>query len=298
MDSNKNWIEEIHKNTLSMRFKLKRSLFEGQSPFQKVQIVETEGHGKMLFNDGATMLSERDEAIYHDMITHISLFTHPNPKRVLIIGGGDGGTLRELLRHASVEECVMVEIDEMVVNACKEFIPQTANSMKENLRAKVLIEDGVKFVESAKTQSQKFDVVLVDSTDPIGPAQPLFGEEFYQNVSDCLSDQGIVVAQGESPYYELETQKSMLKNLRKIFKKTHIYNYANMVYPAGLWSFIYASKGLCPLKDFDPSRITKSGLDFYYYNEEIHRAAFQLPNFQKRFLKEVLSELPALSVLD
>jgi spermidine synthase len=217
----------------------------------------------------------------------VALFTHPNPKNVLIIGGGDGGTLREVLRHKSVEKCVMVEIDEEVVNACKEFIPQTASEMTDNPRGEVLIEDGLKFV--AETD-QKFDVVLVDSTDPIGPAEPLFGKEFYSNVHKILTENGIVIAQGESPFWELETQASMLKNLKEVFELTKIYNYSNMSYPAACWSFVYASKGLCPVKDFDESRVSASGLEFKYYNKEIHRAAFALPEFQKKALSELIND--------
>ena len=171
------WITEQYLET-RYSYKVKKSLFQGKSEFQKVDVVDTYDLGKMLFNDNLVMISEKDEFVYHDMITHVPLFTHPNPKNVLVIGGGDGGSLREVLRHSSVEKCTMVEIDEMVVNACKEHIPQTACAFSDP-RAELIIDDGLKFVKETK---EKFDVIIVDSTDPGGPSTLLFGDEFYQNV--------------------------------------------------------------------------------------------------------------------
>lgn len=278
------WIQEIHQDYMGLSFRVKDTLFSGKSEFQTVDVVDTYGHGKMLFNDGLVMVSERDEFAYHDMITHIAMFTHPNPERVLVIGGGDGGTAREVLRHKSVKYCRMVEIDEMVVNACKEFIPQTSACLSDE-RLTLDINDAVKFV--AETD-EKFDVILVDSTDPIGPAAPLFGPEFYGNVSRILNEDGIVISQGESPYYTAETQKSLLAVLNGVFEKVSIYNFSNLTYPGGLWSFTYASNKLHPVKDFNEERVEKSGLTFNYYNKDIHKAAFCLPEFQKRLLKEFI----------
>ena len=282
------WIEEHHRDFFASRFRIKGVLFTGQSEFQKVEVVETVGLGRMLLNDGLVMLSERDEFVYHDMIAHVPLFVHPNPERVLIIGGGDGGTAREVLRHPGVKRCRMVEIDKMVVDACREFIPLTAGSL-DNPRLEVTIADGVEFV--AETD-ERFDVVLVDSTDPIGPAEPLFGQEFYKDVARVLTDQGIVVSQCESPFLEIEIQRSMLRILDELFTHTHIYNFANIAYPTGLWSFSFASMGLCPLKNFDPARVRQSGLDFEYYSPDVHRAAFALPEFMRLELQDFLSPHP------
>jgi spermidine synthase len=231
------------------------------------------------------MLSERDEFIYHEMIAHVPLFVHPRPERVLVIGGGDGGTAREVLRHPGVRACRMVEIDEMVVNACREHIPLTASSL-DDPRLDLTIGDGVKFVEET---DERFDVVLVDSTDPVGPAQPLFGEPFYRNVLRVLNPDGVVVSQGESPFYEAETQRSMLRILHTVFDHTHIYNFPNLTYPGGFWSFTFASRGLCPLDDFDLARVAASGIHFRYYTEGIHRAAFALPAFMKDEVQDYLS---------
>ncbi|MBA6358167.1 polyamine aminopropyltransferase, partial [Colwellia sp. BRX8-3] len=188
------WVEEKFEDFLGIKFKVEKVLFSGKSEFQTVDVVETKGHGKMLLNDGLIMVTERDEFAYHDMISHVPLFVHPHPKNILVIGGGDGGTAREVIRHLSVKKCTMVEIDEMVVDACKKHIPQTASALDDE-RIDLIIGDGVQFV---KETTEKFDVIIVDSTDPIGPAQPLFGEAFYKDVFNCLADDGIVVAQGES----------------------------------------------------------------------------------------------------
>tara|TARA_R110002072_G_scaffold64203_1_gene159104 strand:+ start:79394 stop:80266 length:873 start_codon:yes stop_codon:yes gene_type:complete len=276
------WVEENLEDYVAFRFKVEKTLFSGVSDFQAVDIVETKGHGRMLLNDGLVMLTERDEFIYHDMITHVPLFAHKNPKRVLVIGGGDGGTAREVLRHKSVEKCVMVEIDKMVCDACKEFIPQTAKPMLEDdTRFELVIDDGLKYVEQACKSGEKFDVVLVDSTDPIGPAQPLFGHKFYEDIKGCLNDGGIIVSQGESPFYMQEMQNKLLSILSDTFKIVKLYNFHNMGYPGGLWSFTYASDSVHPLDNFDEKRVIDSGIKFEYYNEEIHRSAFTQPNFIK-----------------
>lgn len=278
------WIEEVYQDYYAMKFKIEKTLFSGVSEFQSVDVVETRGHGRMLLNDGLVMVSERDEFIYHDMITHVPLFVHPNPKRVLIIGGGDGGTAREVLKHPGVEKVTMVEIDEMVVNACREFIPQTS-SMLNDPKMNLIIGDGVQFVKESK---ELFDVILVDSTDPIGPAQPLFGPDFYNNVYARLSDNGIVVSQGESPFLNKETQASLLSILNNIFPVVSVYNFSNLTYPGGLWSFTFATKGLHPLKDFKSEKVEESGIDFEYYSADIHRAAFSLPAFMKKNIAKYL----------
>ncbi len=281
------WIEEKFEDFMGLRLKVEKTLFSGKSEFQSVDVVETKGHGKMLLNDGLIMVTEKDEFIYHDMITHVPLFVHPNPKRVLIIGGGDGGTAREVIRHKGVEECVMVEIDEMVVNACIEYIPQTSHKLNDS-KVKLIIGDGVKYVEEVVASEEKFDVILVDSTDPIGPAQPLFGQEFYDNIFKALNDDGLVVSQGESPFYQSQMQTKLVGILNKAFPIVSLYNFNNMTYPGGLWSFTFGSKKFHPIRDFDETRVEASGLEFNYYNKEIHRGSFALPNFQLKKVSDFL----------
>lgn len=277
-----NWVTETYRNIYKMSYKYSQKLFSGQSEFQKVEIYKTQHLGNVLLNDGFVMCSEKDEFAYHEMMAHVPLSVHPNPRKVLIIGGGDGGTAREVLKHSSVEQVVMVEIDEMVVNACREFLPLTASELNSP-RLKLIIEDGVKFV---KNTTEKFDVVMIDSTDPIGPAAPLFGVEFYQDVFKCTTENAIVVSQCESPYLFLETQESTLKVLSGVYPKVQIYNYSNITYPGGLWSFAYASKGLDPVLDF--KNTSTESMKLKYYNSQIHKAAFCLPNFQKQILSSYL----------
>jgi spermidine synthase len=283
------WVTETHRHTMRLGFKVEKTLFSGKSRFQQVDVVQTFDHGVMLLNDGLVMLSERDEFIYHEMIAHVPLFVHPNPRRVLVIGGGDGGTVREVLRHPGVERAVMVEIDEMVVNACRKYMPEVSRAL-DDPRLELRIEDGIKFV--AETE-EGFDVILVDSTDPIGPAAPLFNKEFYSGVSRLLTEEGILISQAESPFYNQDIQRPMLLNQRPFFEKLHIYLFSNLTYPGGLWSFGFASKKRCPLKDFDPDRPARSGIETRYYNPGIHRASFMLPTFVSRHLEGVIDYFDA-----
>lgn len=277
-----NWVTENYKDVYKMSYKYSKKLFSGQSEFQKVEVYKTEHLGNVLLNDDFMMCSERDEFAYHEMISHVPLSVHPNPRKVLIIGGGDGGTAREVLKHKNIEKVVMVEIDEMVVNACKEFLPITAGELN-NPRLELRIEDGLKYVQETK---EKFDVVMIDSTDPIGPAAPLFGIDFYKNVFKCTTDNAIVVSQCESPFMFLETQQSTLNVFSQVFPKVQIYNYSNITYPGGLWSFAFASKGLDPVIDFRST--VSEDMNLKYYNSQIHKAAFCLPNFQKQSLSPYL----------
>ena len=278
------WIEEKFEDFLGLRIKVEEVLFSGKSEFQSVDVVQTKAHGKMLLNDGLIMVTERDEFAYHDMISHVPLFVHPNPKNVLVIGGGDGGTAREVLRHSNVEKCTMVEIDGMVVDACREHIPQTSCAF-ENPKLNLIIGDGVEFVRDTQ---EKFDVIIVDSTDPIGPAQPLFGEAFYRDVYNCLSDDGIVVSQGESSWYAMDIQRSLLNVLNNVFEHNYLYSFSNLTYPGGLWSFTFASKRYHPVNDFEPARVKQSELDFEYYNEGVHSGAFALPSFARKGLEGLI----------
>jgi spermidine synthase len=271
-------IEENYKEGLSFRLGLKQKLFSGKSDFQLVEIFDSTHHGRVLLNDGAFMLSERDERIYHEMMAHVPLAVNPQAKRVLIVGGGDGGTAREVLRHKHVEEVVMVEIDALVVEACRKFIPQTAGALNDK-RLDLVIDDGVEYM---KNSSKTFDVILIDSTDPNGAATPLFGPEFYADVNRRLSENGIVIAQGESVFYESEMQAKLLSITNPLFKYTSMFNFTNMTYPGGLWSFLWASRTLHPLKDFKGTPIE---LEMFYYNEAVHRASFSLPEFQAKNLK-------------
>ncbi|MGM0402968.1 MAG: polyamine aminopropyltransferase [Thermodesulfobacteriota bacterium] len=283
------WVHETHKDMVSLGFRVEETLFSGQSPFQKIDIIKTAGHGNMLLNDGIVMLSEKDEFIYHEMIAHVPLFVHPDPKRVLIIGGGDGGTAREVLKHEGVESVVMVEIDQMVVDACRRYMPSVGGGT-DDPRLDLLFDDGVAYV---KNTTRTFDVAIIDSTDPIGPAAPLFDRAFYQNLAARLSADGIMIAQSESPFYDPDIQLSMFSNQRDYFQRLHMYLFPTLTYPGGLWSFAFASKKPCPIADFNKDRAAGADFQTKYYNPRVHRAAFALPEFVKKSLSHLLDPVPA-----
>ena len=275
------WVEEKHGNHFATRFRCQKVLFSGRSVYQNIDVVETHNQGRLLLNDGIVMLSDQDEQVYHEMITHVPLFTHSKPCSVLIIGGGDGGTAREVLRHLTVRQCVNVEIDEMVVEVCKKYFPRLANSFSDQ-RVNLKIQDGALFVKNTR---QTFDVVLVDSTDPLGPSKPLFSEAFYKNVFRILSPDGILVVQAESPLFkrEREAQKYILQSVGFVFPLVNLYHYSNVVYPGGLWSFALASKKYCPVKDFRKNKACSiKNWNLQYYNTDIHQSAFAQPEFLKK----------------
>jgi len=280
------WVEEDLQGVLCTRYRVKKTLFEATSRFQHIAIVETAGLGRMLLNDGDVMLSERDEFVYHEMIAHVPLFACRGVERVLVVGGGDGGSVREVLRHPGVSYCRLVEIDAMVVDACRAHLPQTAAAL-DDPRVEIAIEDGVAY--AARTPD-RYDLVIVDSCDPVGPSAPLFGAEFYANVWRILSPGGVVVSHAHSPFYDAAAQASLLRILGESFRRVQIYNYSNLTYPGGLWSFSFAAKGdVCPVGDFDSSRVENSGCSFRYYSAAVHRAAFALPEFQRQHLGKLLT---------
>ena len=271
------WQTELHQNSLGISFAYSKTLFDKKSPYQQVKVIETKAHGRMLLNDGVIMTCERDEFIYHEMISHVPLFLHPKPYNVLIVGGGDGGTAREVLKHPYVQACTMVEIDELVVEVSKKFLGSIGTEF-DNPRLKLVIEDGAQFVKNKK---EEFDVILIDSSDPIGPGQILFEEPFYQDLHKALKPDGIVISQAESPMYEAKFQKKFYQQACRLFPEVHFYNYYNLTYPGGFWSFLFCSKKWNPIKDFQQARLDSLSLKLKYYNSEIHRASFSLPEFMR-----------------
>ena len=281
MSAKTRWADEEYQGIVRTGFRLKKSLFKGKSPFQTVEVVQTAGHGKLLLIDGMTMVSERDEFVYHEMIAHVPMFLHPRPRRVLVIGGGDGGTVREVLRHKTVERCVLVEIDGLVVSASRKYIPLTAGKLSDR-RAVIRIEDGVKFVRETE---ERFDVVIVDSTEPFGPAKELFGTAFYKDVKRVLTEDGIVVSQAGSPFYEIGTIKNLDRILKPIFPIVDAYLFTNLTYPGGLWAFAFASKGLRPVRNFRPQRVKAAKMPLKWYNADVHAGSFALPEFVRQALR-------------
>jgi len=275
------WYSELHDSTSGLTLRIDRTLESLQSDFQRIDVIENGDFGKLLVLYGSLMICENDHNAYNEMITHVPLFTHPSPRRVLIIGGGDCGALTEVMKHPEVHECTMCEIDEKVVEISKRHFPGHTRGL-DDPRAKLIIADGKKFVEESK---EKFDLIILDLSDPIGPAADLFQKEFHQLVFDRLNDNGIMVAQSESPYYNKETVKAMYANLRQIFPVVRMYTCFMPIYPSGYWSFAYCSKGLDPVEDIEMDRIAELSLDTQYYNLDIHYGAFSLPEFVRRLVR-------------
>ncbi|WP_316347571.1 polyamine aminopropyltransferase [Desulfuromonas acetoxidans] len=273
------WYTEKHSENVGITMKVTETLFSGKSEFQQLDIVQTLEYGKMMLLDGLVMVTERDEFVYHDMIAHPALFTHPAPKNVLVIGGGDGGSIREIMKHPGVEQATLCEIDGLVIEKSIELLPSMACEIDgSNSRVKLHVDDGLAYI---RDHQNEFDVILVDSTDPIGPAVGLFEEDFYRLVHGALKEDGIMVAQSESPFYHADIQKAMYGNLRNVFPIVEMYQAFIPTYPSGLWSFAFASKKYHPVTDFDQQRAANRGFHTRYYNEQLHLGAFMLPTFAR-----------------
>ncbi|MFQ5582942.1 MAG: polyamine aminopropyltransferase [Calditrichia bacterium] len=267
----------------ALNFEVKKVLFSSRSEFQKIEIVETESFGRVLIIDDFIMLTERDEFVYHEMIAHTPLFVHPNPEKVLIIGGGDGGTVRECCKHESVKRIDLVDIDRMVTQACIQFMPAVAEKFFSR-RVNCFFEDGVAFVHNSR---ERYEVIIIDSTDPISVGEGLFTSEFYKNCANILSDDGILVAQSESPFWTPELLQSIAKKLKSVFPRVFFYQAHIPTYPSGQWAFSFATKKYHPLKNFQESLVADFPHNLQYYNAEIHRGAFAIPTFVRKLVDEV-----------
>ena len=278
------WFTENHTDNVKFSIRIDRHIESVQSDFQKIDVFQTTEFGKMLVIDGYIMLTEKDEFIYHEMITHVPMAVNPNIKKVLVIGAGDGGTVRELTRYNSLKRIDMVEIDRKVVEICKEFIPQTASKLDDK-RVNLYFEDGLKFV---KTKKNEYDLIIVDSTDPIGPGEELFSLEFYENCFNALVDDGILGNQHESPYYpeDAETMQRTHNKIKSVFPIATVYQAHIPTYGSGHWLFGFASKRFNPVTDLNEELWNSLRLETNYYNTDLHKGSFYIPNYVKRLLEK------------
>jgi len=273
--------KEITPAGFGVAIKIKEVLFSAQSEFQKVEIIDSDSTlGKILTLDDLMMTTEGDEYFYHEMIAHIPMMNHKCPKSVLVIGGGDGGTVREVLKHDTVERVVLCEIDSMVIDACKKYLPTIAGKL-DDPRVEILVEDAIEYI---KNKENEFDIVLIDSTDPMGPGEGLFTEEFYTNVKKSLKKGGIVTAQSESPVVNKEEIKKMYTLLKKVFPITSTFTSPIPTYPGGYWAWAFCSEEVEPLSYIDEKRCDQITKTCKIYNKEYHQARFALPNFLKNLL--------------
>jgi spermidine synthase len=279
------WYHERHLGEMEFGLHVQKVLHSEQTDFQRLDVLETTAFGRLMTLDGLVMVTERDEFVYHELIAHVPLLAHPNPRDVLVIGGGDGGTLREVLRHDCVQRAVLCEIDGAVVQAARTFFPDLAVGL-DDPRADVQIADGVAYVKEAASAS--FDLVIVDSTDPIGPGVGLFSEDFYQHVSRILRPDGLVIAQCESPWQRNVNFRKVYGNLHCVSSSVFALVGSIPTYPFGFWSWGVASKSHNPAAIADAARYRKLEPALRYYNADIHAAVFALPNFFRRQLQGVV----------
>jgi spermidine synthase len=266
------WYTEKQTKNHGITTKIKRTLHSEVTPFQTLDVMETHQFGNLLVLDGMVMTTDKDEFVYHEMISHVALHTHPNPKQVLIVGGGDGGVVREVLKHPSVERVVLAEIDGRVIEASKEYFPAIAAGLSDP-RVDVQVVDGIRHIEE---NPNTYDVVLIDSTEPVGPAVGLFQKPFYQKVAEALKPDGIMVAQTESPWFNRDLIRQVFADISSTFPITRLYTASIPTYPSGLWSFTLGSK------QYDPLEVAEADikqLDTKYYHPQMHRSLFQLPVF-------------------
>lgn len=282
------WFTENHTKNVKLSIKVDRQLYSGKSEFQRIDIFDSREFGRFLTLDGYMMLTEKDEFIYHEMITHVPMCVNPDARRVLVIGGGDGGTVRELLRYPAIEHIDLVEIDELVVEVCRKYLPQTAGCLGDP-RLTIHYEDGLKFVRHCE---DAYDLIIVDSTDPFGPGEGLFTKEFYGNCYKALHDDGIMVNQHESPFYTQDAYAMQRAHKRIVdsFPISRVYQAHIPTYPSGHWLFGFAAKKRHPVKDVNWVRWNALGLKTRYYNTQLHAGAFALPNYVEEMLRDVEPE--------
>lgn len=280
MSLDNTWFTEaVDKTGTAFSLKLGRRVHAEQTPWQSIEIYETESFGYLMTIDGCTMVSTRDNFLYHEMMSHPALNSHPNPENVVIVGGGDCGTLREVLKHPEVRSATQVEIDERVTRLAEQYFPELCTSNNDP-RATLFFGDGIQWMKDVKPES--LDLIIIDSTDPVGPAEGLFGRKFYVDCLKALRAGGMLVQQSESPILHAQLIGEMHAAMKEAgFAQTRLLHFPQTIYPSGWWSGSIAQKTAGPLAErLDEQAIT--ALDTQYYNAEIHRAAFAVPNFLKK----------------
>ncbi|ADY57442.1 spermidine synthase [Syntrophobotulus glycolicus DSM 8271] len=278
------WYSEQHTKSVRFSVKVNQHLYTAKSEFQRIDVFKSKEFGTFLTLDGLIMVTEKDEFIYHEMIVHVPMATNPRIKKALVIGAGDGGTVRELTRYPGIESIDMVEIDKMVVDVCRQYLPQTACKL-DDPRVRIYYEDGLKFVRS---RENLYDLIIVDSTDPFGPGEGLFTKEFYGNCDKALTEEGILVNQHESPYYDKYARSMQRAHqcIREFFPVCRVYQVHIPTYPSGHWLFGFASKKYDPVGKLDEEAWNNLGLQTNYYNTELHKGCFALPNYVKALLAD------------
>lgn len=276
------WFTEYYDNNTCFSIKVKKPVISLESEYQRIDVIDSYDFGRILVLDGYLMLTEKDEFIYHEMMTHIPMAVNPEIRDVLVIGAGDGGVIRELTGYDSIKRIDMVEIDKLVVDVCRKYLPQTSCKF-DDPRVRIYYEDGIEFVSR---KNNEYDLIIVDSTDPFGPGENLFTGEFYENCFKALNGSGIMINQHSGPYYpdDVLAMQNAHKLIRSVFPIALIYQAHIPTYASGHWLFGFSSKGLDPIADLGASW-DSLGIKTRYYNTDLHKGCFALPNYVKDLLK-------------
>lgn len=272
------WFTEYQTQDMKLSCRTKKVLHQEDTPFQSLAVIDTEQFGRMLVLDNVIQTTVMDEFVYHEMITHVALNTHAAPRSVLLIGGGDGGAVREIVKHQTVERVVHCEIDGAVIEASRKYMPEISCAL-DHPKVEIIIDDGIKHVRDNKNA---YDVIIVDSTDPVGPAEGLFTASFYGDIFDSLKEDGIFVAQTESPFFNRDLIPRLFRDISGIFPVARLFLANIPSYPGGLWTFTMGSKKYDP---YDTNIAEIPRIDTKYYSPAIHRTCFVLPPFVKELLE-------------
>ena len=278
------WFSEFHTGNVKLSVRVNKQLFAGESEYQRIDVFESPEFGKFVALDGEIVFSDADEFVYDEMVTHVPMAVHPHVKNVLIIGGGDGGVAKELIRYPDIETIDVVEVDKMFVDVCRDIFPEVAAGMNDP-RVNIHYEDGLRFLRSKRSQ---YDLIINDSTDPFGHTEGLFTKEFYGSCYKALREDGIMVYQHRSPFYDEDEQacRDMHRKVYRSFPISRVYQAHIPTCPSGYWLFGFASKKYHPLTDLDPERWNKRHLKTWYYTTNLHTGAFMLPKYVEDLLEE------------
>lgn len=278
------WFSEMHTPNVKISIRIDRQLYSGQSDYQRIDVFDSPELGRFVTLDGSIVFSQADEFVYNEMVTHVPMSVHPKVKKVLIIGGGDGGVAREYCRYPEIETIDVVEQDDMFVDVCKQFFPETAKGFEDE-RVNIYYEDGLKFL---RKKINEYDIIVNDSTDPFGHTEGLFTKEFYGNCYKALKDDGIMVYQHGSPFYDEDeiACRNMHRKAYRSFPVSRVYQAHIPTCPSGYWLFGFASIKYHPLSDFKPERFNDRKMHTDYYTTNLHMGAFMLPKYVEDLLEE------------
>lgn len=279
------WFHDEHTDNVKLAIRVDYQVFSAQSEIQRIDVLESKEFGKILVVDGDLMLTEKDEFIYHEMISHVPMAVHPQVERILVIGGGDGGVVRELAKYDTVEQIDVVEADPLLVEVCRKYFPQMACSLNDP-RVHIYHEDGLRFIRS---KSDAYDLIIIDSPNPFGAGEGLFTKEFYGNCFNALHEDGIMINQHERPFYKEEAFQCqrMHKRIVESFPISRIYQAHIPSYPSGHWLFGFASKRYHPIHDMDGIQWKLRGIQTKYYLPRLHEGVFALPAYVEELVQDV-----------